>query len=91
MESEKDGQRNRNRETVFLKHRKNYFALPRTKNSYASDDQKPKTATLESQKQLFSKPRWTLLKGIKKTKKASLLSCLETPKKLFLKLPHNCF
>ena len=33
MESEKDGERNRGREKVFLKHRKNYFALARTKNS----------------------------------------------------------
>ena len=35
MESEKDGERNREREKVFLKLTNNYFALARTKNSYA--------------------------------------------------------
>ena len=35
MESEKDGERNREREKVFLKLTNNYFALARTKSSYA--------------------------------------------------------
>ena len=55
------------------------------------DSQKPKTAILESQRQLFSKLCLRRNTTIKKNKKVSFLSCFESQKELFLELKNNYF
>ena len=70
---------------------KELFCTRKSKKQYFWNSQKPKTAILESQRQLFSKLCLRRKKTIKKTKKVSFLSCFESQKELFLKLKNNYF
>ena len=103
-ESERERERSRERERERERWRekkiegergfetyKELFCTRKSKKQYFWNSQKPKTAILESQRQLFSKLCLRRNKTIKKTKKVSFLSCFESQKELFLKLKNNYF
>ena len=90
IEREEDRGRERERKRYFETYKKR-CCTRKSKTQYFWNSQKPKTAILESQRQLFSKLCLRRQKTIKKTKQVSFLSCFESKKELFFKPKNNYF